>query len=398
MYPNLRFAVYDILGLDIPALSLLQSFGFFLALAFISAAWWLGVELRRRENEGLLQGIQETTVVGKPLTASDIITNALIGFILGFKGVYALSHSDVFAGDQARDALFSWQHGNWLAGILGVAFFVGWKIYEKRQERAQYPNETTISKMVMPHERIGDIIMLAAISGVFGAKVLYLLEEQPKDWVSELFSGSGLTVYGGLIFAFFVVSWYIRKKQIPYTHVLDTAGPAMILAYGVGRLGCHFSGDGDWGDPNLSPKPFAWLPDWLWAYSYPNNVINSNGHPHIVLPDCGGYPFGADFGNCTQLVPSVYPTPVWEFLMAFVLFLILVGLRRWAKQGGLLFFIYLIFNGLERFTIEMIRVNADYEIFGVALTQAQIIASVLFVIGVVGTIFLYNKQRQNYPS
>ena len=54
--------------------------------------------------------------------------------------------------------------------------------------------------------------------------------------------------------------------------MLDIGGPGMMLAYSVGRIGCHMSGDGDWGIININPKPFSWLPDWLWAYTYPNNV------------------------------------------------------------------------------------------------------------------------------
>ena len=80
--------------------------------------------------------------------------------------------------------------------------------------------------------------------------------------------------------------------------------------------------------------------------------------------------------------------------MGFIIFLILASLRRWAKQGGLLFSIYLIFNGAERFAIEIIRVNGEYNIFGLMLTQAQVIASILFVIGVVLSIYFYYKQSR----
>ena len=67
----------------------------------------------------------------------------------------------------------------------------------------------------------------------------------------------------------------------------------MMLAYGVGRLGCHFSGDGDWGDPNRFEKPLSILPDWLWAYRYPNNVINE----------------GTLYTLYTLYIPFLYYTP-----------------------------------------------------------------------------------------
>lgn len=395
MYPNLRFAFYDIFGLDLPFLGLVQSYGFFLAMSFLAAAWWLMVEFRRREGEGLMAGVEESYKVGEPLGVLDIVWNVVLGFVVGFKGVYAMMNADAFSGDSARANLMSWEHGNWLAGILCAAGFVFWKYWEKREERKRYPEPQVLTKMVMPHQRIGDIVMMSALSGVFGAKLFYLLEEQPpaeRFWAAAL-SGSGLTVYGGLIVAFFVVSWYIRRKKIDYLQLIDTAAPAMILAYGIGRLGCHFSGDGDWGIANESPKPFGWLPDWMWAYSYPNNVINSSDHPHQVLADCGGYPFGEVYGYCTELAPAVYPTSIWEFFACLVIFGILVSLRRWAKQGGLLFFIYLIFNGVERFSIETVRVNPDYQLMGVNWSQAQFIAAGLVVIGVIGTVWLYMRQR-----
>lgn len=402
MYPNLRFAFYDIFGIDLPFLGLVQSYGFFLALSFVAAAWWLWVDFRRKEREGLMQGIEEQYKVGEPIGVADVVWNLLLGFLLGFKGVYAIMNQSAFTGDSAQANFLSWEHGNWIAGIVGALGFVGWKWWEKQQERKQYPEPQVLTRMVMPHERIGDIVILSAVSGVIGAKLLYLVEEWVKSdppmtqeqLMKALFSGSGLAVYGGLIGGFVAVSYYIWKKKITYAHLLDSAAPSMILAYGVGRLGCHFSGDGDWGITATVAKPFSWLPDWMWAYKYPNNVINSSDHAHVTLTDCGGYPFGADMGYCTELAQPVYTTSVWEFFFGVIIFLILISLRRWARQGGLLFSIYLIFNGIERFSIETIRVNPDYAVGGYSLSQAQFIAIGLFVIGCICTAFFYLRQRR----
>jgi len=397
MYPNLRFAFYDIFGIDLPFLGLVQMYGFLLAISFLVAAWWLMVEFRRREAAGLMQGVEESYKVGEPISPFDIVWNFILGFFLGFKGVYAMMNADAFSGDNAKENLMSWEHGNLIAGIIGAAGFVFWKYVEKRAEHKTYPEPQVLTRTVMPHQRIGDIVILSAISGVFGAKVFYLAEAQPsadKFWDAAL-SGSGLTIYGGLIVAFVVVSIYIYRKKIHYLHLLDTAAPALILAYGVGRLGCHFSGDGDWGIANTSPKPFSFLPDWLWAYSYPNNVVNSSDQTHNVMSDCGGYPFGNVYNYCTELAPPVYPTSVWEFLLCTIIFLILVSLRKWATQGGLLFSIYLIFNGIERFSIETIRVNPDYQFMGFNLSQAQFIALILLAIGLISSTILYIRQRKN---
>lgn len=395
MYPNLRFALYDLLGIDLPFLGLVQTYGFFLALAFGAGAWWLYVDMRRRESAGLLTGFEEEETFGQPLALTSLVNNAVLGFILGFKGIYALSNPEIFASADAKKYLLSLQHGNWIMGIVLALAFAGYRYYEKQQELKKYPQPKTIKRIVMPHERIGDIVMLSAVSGVIGAKLFYVLEAKPgsrEELLDAVFSGSGLTVYGGLILAFFVVSYYIYKKKINYQQLLDVCAPGLMLAYGVGRLGCHFSGDGDWGTTNPTPKPFSFLPDWLWGYTYPNNVINDGT---AIVPNCGGYPFADVYGHCTALNAPAYPTPVWEFLASIAIFLILVSMRKWATQGGLLFAIYLMFNGVERFLIEIIRLNPEYDtVIGLQLSQAQHIAIVLFIIGFVLSIYLYNKQRK----
>ncbi|MCH2045572.1 MAG: prolipoprotein diacylglyceryl transferase [Saprospiraceae bacterium] len=390
MYPNLRYAFYDFFGVDIPALALIQSYGFFLAMAFLVSAIWLNKELRRREKVGLLQPVKEEVKVGQPFTVADGIVNALIGFLLGYKGVYALFNPSIFNGNSTKGALLSPYVGYWWAGIILAVLFVYLKYRERQKAKEEYPEPQTIERDIYPHQRVGDIIIIAAVSGIIGAKILYLFgapDEFHADPIGALFSGSGLTVYGGLILATFVVIYYAKQKKIPIRQLMDICAPAMILAYGVGRLGCHFSGDGDWGDPNPFKQP-SWLPDWMFAYNYPNNVLNEG----IMMSECGYPPSFGDY--CHQLENPVYPTPVWEFMMAFIIFLILVALRKRIKVHGLLFAIYLVFNGLERFMIEVIRVNAEYELLGVKLTEAQLIAIVLFFIGLIFTILLCRQQIQ----
>ncbi|MBK8832882.1 MAG: prolipoprotein diacylglyceryl transferase [Saprospiraceae bacterium] len=117
----------------------------------------------------------------------------------------------------------------------------------------------------MPHHRIGDITILAAISGIIGARLFSIIESEEnikafiKDPLDQLLSGSGLAIYGGLILAFITVYWYIYRKGMKPIHVMDAVAPALIMGYGVGRLGCQFSGDGDWGIVNTAPAPGWWF-------------------------------------------------------------------------------------------------------------------------------------------
>jgi prolipoprotein diacylglyceryltransferase len=147
-----------------------------------------------------------------------------------------------------------------------------------------------------------------------------------------------------------------------------------MLAYGIGRLGCHLAGDGDWGiSSNGALRGFDWLPTWFWAFDYSNNVV----HAGVPMP-AGGF---AGFG--THLVPPVYPTPVYESLAAFACFALLWWLRKRVERPLVLFSVYLMLNGFERFWIEKIRVNAPYDILGAAITQAEIIAVLMAAGGAV---------------
>lgn len=386
MYPNLRYAFYDWTKIDIAALALIQTYGFVLALSFLLSGWLLYKELKRREDAGLLEGVQTEIRVGGPLSLLELILNPLIGAALGFKLVYALMNPGLFSGSEANEVIFSTAHGSYWGAAIFAALFLGWKIWEKNKELEKYPSPETISYYVMPHDRVGEIVIIAALSGVTGAKLLHLAEfATAENFWTELSSGGGLSIYGGLILGFFTLLLYAHRREIPPLQLMDALAPILLLAYGIGRLGCHLSGDGDWGDPNPTPDS-RWLPDWLWAYRYPNNVVDEG-----LKMDFCGYPdaFGE---HCFQLEQAVYPTPVWEFLMATAGFLLLWRLRSSILAHGLLFFIYLIFNGLERFLIELIRVNPDYGFLGLKLSQAQFIALGLLLIGIVGTIYFGRQQ------
>lgn len=391
MYPNLRYAFYDIFGLDLPFLGLVQSFGFLMAMAFLFAGWVLSRELKYRHSKGLIPTYKQKITVGTPFGAFEGISSALIGFLIGFKGLYVAANSELFASNEAKSYLFSLEHGYWLWGIVFAIAWPAYRFWERKKEREQYPKEQEIEQEILPQHQVGDIVVVSAISGVLGAKLLYLIEyyDPNAGFFEQLFNGSGLVIYGGLITAFVVVTLFARGRSLPFVHLIDSAAPALIIAYGIGRLGCHFSGDGDWGDPNpwASSKP-SFLPDWLWAYSYPNNVINEG----IPLETCG-YP--ESFGNyCMVLAEPVFPTPIYEFILTVFIFAFLIFLRNRITTPGLLFSIYLIFNGLERFTIEIIRINDEYSLFGISLSQAQVIASILFFIGLISSLILLKKGRE----
>jgi len=380
MYPNLYFAFKDLFGVEWPFLRFVNSFGFFVAIAFFLSAIVLAAELKRKSSEGLLQPKEMQVMVGQPATAGELLLNFLLGFLLGYK-IIALFIMDSSATEDPQAFIFS-TIGSWPAGILLGLLFAGLKWYEKNKQKLPKPEKRTIR--IWPQDRVGEITILALVFGLLGAKLFDIFENWSdflKHPSSYLLSPSGLTFYGGLICAAIAIWVYARKHNIGFWHLNDAAAPTLMLAYGLGRIGCQISGDGDWGIVNTNPKPFNWLPDWMWAYNYPNNV-NEAGVP---IPGCVGK-------YCNELNPPVYPTPFYEIVVCLLLFGLLWSLRKKLKTPGTLFALYLMVNGLERFFIEKIRVNTRLNIFGLQPTQAEVISTLLFLTGLILWISLKKRE------
>ncbi|HSZ32908.1 MAG TPA: prolipoprotein diacylglyceryl transferase family protein [Puia sp.] len=424
MYPNLYYAVKDLFGLDLKFLHFVNSFGFFVALSFIGAATILTRELKRKESQGLLVAEDETIMVGKLASPGELFTNFIIAFLFGYK-IIGLFTSNSQLTQNPADYIFSSAGNGWAGLALGL-FFAGIKWYEKFKQKLSVPEERKVR--IWPHDRVGDIVIYAAIFGFLGAKIFNSLEtwdEFIRNPVESLVSFSGLTFYGGLIIAALAVWYYARKHKIGFWYLNDAAAPALMFAYGAGRIGCQVSGDGDWGIPNsaytvgsnmksvpgtaadfqyalgknaeffagqfgsvhvphLTVKGPSFLPNWLFGYAYPHNVIGEGAR----IAGCTG-PY------CAYLPVPVFPTPLYETIICLSLFILIWSVRKKFKVPGTLFAFYLVLNGIERFFIEKIRVNTRYSIFGFHPTQAEIISTLLVVGG--GLLYYYLKKQYRDP-
>jgi phosphatidylglycerol:prolipoprotein diacylglycerol transferase len=383
MYPTLSHLLEDLFGFFIPLP--IQTFGFFVAIAFVLASYFLTQELKRKEALGIITFKVKTEIIGKQPTWQDLISPVGLGFILGYKGVYMFQNYSAFSDDPQAFLLST--SGTLWAGIL-IAAISG---YRKFREIKKVALSETKEKQVKvhPYQHVGNITMLAAVAGLLGAKIFHNLENIDQFMahpMESLFSFSGLTFYGGLICGAAAVIWYAKKQNIPALVISDATAPSLMLAYGVGRIGCHLSGDGDWGINNLAPKPewMSFLPDWVWSYTYPNNVIRA-GEPIV---DCVGK-------FCYELANPVWPTPLYECVVSIALFVGLWAIRKRINTAGILFFIYLIVNGLERFFVEKVRINTTCEIFGAKITQAEIISTLLVLAGIVGIILLKKQKTKS---
>ena len=383
MYPGISDLFNDLFGTHF-SVSFPPSFGTLVAISFLLAALTLTKELKRKEALGLLQSTTRTTTIGEPASFSEIFFNAVFGFVLGFKVLYAvfLGH-DFFSNPQG--AILSLK-GNWAGGIAGAALFAYLKYREKEKKKLTKPE--TITEVVYPHQLVSEITMMSALGGIVGAKLFDALEDWDNfihDPIGLLFSGSGLTMYGGLIVGAIVVLRYAKKNNIPALHLCDANAPGLMLAYGFGRLGCQVAGDGDWGVPNLHPKPdwMGFLPEWFWSYRYPHNVVNQD----MPIPNCQGQ-------HCFILEYPVFPTPLYESIVCIGLFFLLWGIRKKFTTPGMMFSVYLLLNGIERFLVEQIRVNSKYHFAGLAFTQAQLISLCLILLGTFGIFYFRAKGKK----
>lgn len=223
------------------------------------------------------------------------------------------------------------------------------------------------------------IILIGLVAGVVGSKLLFLIESWSEFTaypIREAFSPSGLTWYGGFVLAALCIYWYSRRLKIGFKIISDATSPALLLSYGFARLGCHFAGDGDYGFPTSLP----WGTDYSKG-TYPPSIAFSP-FPEIT----GRYPNG--------IVPDTtpcHPTPVYEFIVCTILFAIMWKYRKSIKPDGAMFALYLLFAGVERFSIEFFRINPRIA-FG--LSEAQLISIPMTLIGALLLIYYRWIPRQ----
>lgn len=246
--------------------------------------------------------------------------------------------------------------------LVAIAIFVAIRFTRLEVERLASLGLLKLNEL-QPKNLVTDLAFVTTLSGIAGAKLFDAIE-QPQRLLSEpldvIFSTGGFSIYGGLILGCIAGIVFVKRKSIAILPMLDAVAPALAIGYAIGRLGCQFSGDGDWGKPAAMELKPQWLPDWFWAQTYPDNVVQVD-----------------------IAAPGVYPTPLYEAVIALLIFAILWQLRLKLKMAGQLFACYLILSSVARFMVEFIRINHHYELFGIYLSQAQIIAAILMAIGVV---------------
>lgn len=197
------------------------------------------------------------------------------------------------------------------------------------------------------------LVALPCLAGLIGAKLYHELEA-PREFFADpwhhLFNQYGFAWFGGLVAGLVTYVWLARKESIPILSLLDAGAPAAALGYGIGRIGCLLSGDGDYGVPTTLP----------WGMSFPDGLVPTN--------------------------LRVHPTPIYELIASITIAWLLwrLGERRQASnvpagrkwKPGSVFAAFLILTGLARFLVEFIRINPK-SILGLTNAQLASLCSVL---------------------
>ncbi len=207
------------------------------------------------------------------------------------------------------------------------------------------------------------IVTTAAVSGIVGARLYFILENLPdffRDPLAMIFTGEGLTWYGGFIGGLLAVIWIIRKIPAPAAVVADLIAPLLLLGYGIGRIGCLLAGDGDYGPPTDLP----------WGMAFPNGLVPTQ-------------------------VP-VHPTPIYETLLSLAFFFLLWRLRSKVKTTGMMLSGMLILYGIERFVTEFWRLTP--KVLWGWMSMAQILSLISIAAGMLYAWYRITKARPEPSS
>lgn len=249
--------------------------------------------------------------------------------------------------------------------MLMVAFLMGgWLIALQLREAK------------LKEDYAADMVAAAVIGGIIGAKLWYVALTRDPD---ALFSRGGLVWYGGFIggaLAVILNSWRLR---VPLRWTMQLAAPALAAAYALGRVGCFLVND-DYGRPSDLP----------WAVKFPEGLPPSTAEN---LKNLFGIPIPPGIDPVTVL--AVHPTQLYEAATMLIAFAVLWRLRKSGQPAGWLFGLYLVFAGVERFLVEILRAKDDR--FLGPFTIAQLTSAIIVVIGVV-ILILWRRGYEPSPG
>jgi len=205
----------------------------------------------------------------------------------------------------------------------------------------------------LPHEKITNLAVYCAISGIAGAKLFMFLFDLPdyirnpgQIFTLETLQAAGV-FHGGFIVALLVAVGYMRREKLPVLRTMDVFAPGVAIGQAIGRLGCFAAGC-CWGRA-------CYLP---W-----------------------GVRFRSDFAAPVPLDRPLHPVQLYESGADLLLFAILYRAHRHNERPGTIIGLYLVLYSMARFIIEFFREHEQALAGPFSLTQW--IALALLVLGLV---------------
>ena len=193
------------------------------------------------------------------------------------------------------------------------------------------------------------VTVVAGISGLVGARLFYLAQEDPGRLLTPWSGGgTGFAFYGSLILGIPAAAVTLRLMGRPVLAYLDVAALGFPLAMAVGRVGDLINGE-HYGPPTDLP----------WGVTYTNEAAH--------VPEVGvAYHSGA----------------LYEIVMVALLGAVLLAVHRRLRRPGEALWLVLGAYSLGRFVIFFwVR---DVPVVGLGLRQAQWTSLALIAVAIAG--------------
>ena len=227
-------------------------------------------------------------------------------------------------------------------------------------------------------ERVLDISLYVILGALIGGRlgyVIFYLDYYLANPIKILyFRQGGLAFLGSFILAFILGAWYVSRNKLSFWKYTDIAAPSVAIGIGIGRIGCFLNGC------------CYGIVSENYGLKFPSLPM-----PPVYLQQLKD---GLIASGSSYTLP-VIPTQLYSSLCdGFLIFFILLWMKKYKKYDGFLFLSFLILYSISRFTIEFFRFyENNYKVFNL-LTITQTILIGVFLVSLVFMNILKKKSKK----